>query len=471
MDCNELVCAPTNNMVPKTKTAEKTQKAAKLYEGYQRRTVERTAFLEEASSSHADEGSKSDDPLSPDFIPSVFKHTKSPRKRKAISAVETFQRRNNTKERHARERSRQEAAVSLLNLNASVSSENNPFNFPDDEETGTETQTDLTSHSIDAMITECQQLRSENMKLKSAQQKYLFDIASLQGSDKKVKQYTGIASYTVLMEVFQITEPFLKDKSLSKSQQFMMTLLRLRFNLSYVLLSYIYGPDALTLSIIFLDVINVMNCKLVPALVFWPDKDQVHLSMPMCFRLANYSKCISIIDWFEICLERPSDLKARAQSPYSNSKSHNTVKYLISITAQGFISFVSKGWGGRTSDKYVTEQSGFLNFLLPGDVVLADRGFDIKDSLAAHGATLDIPAFTKGKTQLDPSELGKNREIDNVRIHVERVIGMLKQKYSILESTIPIEYMKKFGCHTTLDRIVRVASALCNVSTPIVPSD
>jgi len=76
---------------------------------------------------------------------------------------------------------------------------------------------------------------------------------------------------------------------------------------------------------------------------------------------------------------------------------YNTVKYRISITPQEVISFVSKGWGGRTSDKHVTEHRGFLELLSPGDVVVADRGVNLADSLGLVNARLKIPAFTKGK--------------------------------------------------------------------------
>ena len=31
---------------------------------------------------------------------------------------------------------------------------------------------------------------------------------------------------------------------------------------------------------------------------------------------------------------------------------------------------------------------------MPGDVVLADRGFNVRDSIAYRGATLNIPEFT-----------------------------------------------------------------------------
>ena len=74
---------------------------------------------------------------------------------------------------------------------------------------------------------------------------------------------------------------------------------------------------------------------------------------------------------FEISIDRPSNLLARAQT-YSHYKSHNTVKVLIGITPQGSVCFVSKAWGGRTSDKYLTEHCGMLKNLRPSDLVMAE---------------------------------------------------------------------------------------------------
>ena len=88
--------------------------------------------------------------------------------------------------------------------------------------------------------------------------------------------------------------------------------------------------------------------------------------------------------------------------------------------------YVFQAWGGRTSDKYLTENCGILNKLLPGDLVLADRGFTIAESVMFHQAQLAIPAFTKGKDQFDPVDVEKTRGIANVPIHVERVIGLLR---------------------------------------------
>ena len=150
-------------------------------------------------------------------------------------------------------------------------------------------------------------------------------------------------------------------------------------------------------------------------------------------------KCAVIIDCFEIFLERADNVLARAQT-YSSYKHHNTVKYLIGITPQGTVSFISDGWGGRVSDKHLTENSGLLSKLIPGDVILADRGFDIQDSIGLYCATVKIPAFTKGKNQLSGIEVEQTRRIANIRIHVERVIGNIRKKYAILSSTQPITF-------------------------------
>ena len=46
------------------------------------------------------------------------------------------------------------------------------------------------------------------------------------------------------------------------------------------------------------------------------------------------------------------------------------------------------------SDKYLTENCGLLNRILPGDQILADRDFNAVDFYCAE---IKIPPFTKGK--------------------------------------------------------------------------
>ena len=208
---------------------------------------------------------------------------------------------------------------------------------------------------------------------------------------------------------------------------------------------------------------------MVPCMVVWPDRNELRLSLPYAFRNGDFLNTVCIIDCFEIFMERPKNLLASAQC-YSSYKSHCTQKYLIGITPQGTISFISNGWGGRTSDKHITENSGFLSNLLPGDLVLADRGFNITESVNSYQADLKLPAFTRGKKQLDPVDLENTRGLASVRIHVERVIGVLRQKYTMLQSTVPVSLIdiESPNDRTDLDKIVKVCCALTNAAESVV---
>ena len=182
--------------------------------------------------------------------------------------------------------------------------------------------------------------------------------------------------------------------------------------------------------------------------------------------LCNFQSPTS--DCSEIFIQRPTSLTARSQT-YSNYKSRNTVKFLIAISPTGAIIFVSKCWGGRASDKHITSHSGFLNKLIHGDLVLADRGFDITEALACYGANLAIPPFTKGKPQLSCREVETARELSRVRIHVERAIGRVKN-YKLLQATLPITLVKN-PCdqgYCVIDKILFVCCALCNLQPPLV---
>ena len=268
-----------------------------------------------------------------------------------------------------------------------------------------------------------------------------FDEAFFSGNDDKVKFYTGLPSYEILLKVYSFVEGHVErhPQVLSKFQEFVMVLVKLRLAVPHLDLAYRLKIDVSMVSQIFSAWLTVMDSHLSP-LIKWPDCDDLYRTMPRCFLDAFGTKTTVIIDCFEIFIDKPTNLLARAQT-FSSYKHHNTVKVLIGIMPQGTISFVSEACGGRTSDKFLTENCGILNQLLPGDLVLADRGFTVHESVWRQQATLNIPAFTKGKDQLDPVDVEQTRKIATVRIHVERIIGLLRQKYRILQQTLPTDYL------------------------------
>ena len=304
-----------------------------------------------------------------------------------------------------------------------------------------------------------------------------FVESELRNDDKKVNFYTGLPSFEILNTVFNQIERFVTRKSqlLTPFQEFVLTLMKLKLNMPLEDLAYRFNVSVPTVSRVFQAWMTVMD-KRLSSFIKWPERENLWRTMPQCFQFSFGKKTTVIIDCFEVFIDRPSNLLARAQT-FSSYKHHNTVKVLIGITPQGTISFVSKAWGGRTSDKFLTENCGIMEKLLPGDLVMADRGFTIHESLVFKQAELAIPAFTRGKDQLDPVDVEKTRGIANVRIHVERVIGLLRRKYTILSGTLPIDYLicnmngSQEMVTPMIDRIINVCSALVNLCPGIVPLD
>lgn len=123
--------------------------------------------------------------------------------------------------------------------------------------------------------------------------------------------------------------------------------------------------------------------------------------------------------------------------------------------------FVSAAYGGRCSDKFITMDSGILEYLQPGDEVMADRGFTIRDILFERKVNLVILSFTKKGAQLTEEQVTSTRRIANVRIHVERAIRRLKV-FKILSQVVPISLVPK------VDKILRICSALVNLRCDLI---
>ena len=63
------------------------------------------------------------------------------------------------------------------------------------------------------------------------------------------------------------------------------------------------------------------------------------------------------------------------------------------------------------SDQFITENSNFLKYVQYGDVIMADRGFNIAaETLGTFGAKLEIsPVLPKVKLSYDQRKLRRNK--------------------------------------------------------------
>ncbi|XP_065672157.1 uncharacterized protein LOC124816018 isoform X2 [Hydra vulgaris] len=144
--------------------------------------------------------------------------------------------------------------------------------------------------------------------------------------------------------------------------------------------------------------ITLLARELEP-LIYWPTPEET-LNFTHLHFIGDFVDVEGIGDCTEQTIQKSADARAQYQT-YSSYKSRNTYKELIFCTKGGSISFVSK-------DLFLSRQVKAV-----------------------------IPPFLRSKQQFTPSEVYHCKCIARARMHIERVIGRLKE-FRLLKSTLSI---------------------------------
>ena len=170
-----------------------------------------------------------------------------------------------------------------------------------------------------------------------------------------------------------------------------ITLVRLCRKITIHVLADIFGISTSSTSRIIITWILFLGKELAFLLNFSTLSDLSGLKFPKAFQ--KFPDLRGIIDCTEFYIEMPHRLPGQ-RSTYSNYKSRNTFKLLVSISPIAHFNFISNLFSGSTSDKKIVRQSGFLDKLQAGDVTMADKGFNIQDLLALRETKLLAPPST-----------------------------------------------------------------------------
>ena len=219
----------------------------------------------------------------------------------------------------------------------------------------------------------------------------------------------------------------------------------------------LFGISQTVGSSIFLTWVMFLEKELKLFLPFSTLTDMEGISWPEVYRC---NPCFrAIIDCTEFYIQKPS-LPSSQRRTHSTYKARNTFKLFISISPLLHINYVSRLYSGCISDKEITKKCGFLEELVPGDEVMADKGFNIQDLLALHHVRLISPPIMH-KDNVGTHAATMTRRVATKRIHIERIIQRLKS-FGILQGVIPLT-MKSY-----IDSIVSVCAALVNLQPQII---
>ena len=174
-----------------------------------------------------------------------------------------------------------------------------------------------------------------------------------------------------------------------------------------------------------------------------------------------------IIDCTEFTAEQMG-MKDAAHYLFSTYKQRPPVKFVVGITTSGSFCYDSDAYGGGITDGAVARKSGLLDVLKDqrypeGAELLADRGFNgLEIDPIKIGMFFATPPSSRGR--LDEALFSREdaefaTETANVRIHVGRAIGGLKEwKYLVQPVT--------WDGLDLIDTVVQLCAALTNMLRP-----
>ena len=139
------------------------------------------------------------------------------------------------------------------------------------------------------------------------------------------------------------------------------------------------------------------------------------------------------------------------------------MKFLVACAPSGEITFISKMFGGRTTDTEITIKSGFIHLVEAQDEIMGDKGFpEIDASVAQNGGLLIMPPFKRSEKgfQFSAKETKDSYKIARVRIHVERCINRMKN-FEVLD------YIHQ-DMKEQIDDVLLIIAGICNLSNDLI---
>nr|XP_022304661.1 uncharacterized protein LOC111111805 [Crassostrea virginica] len=283
---------------------------------------------------------------------------------------------------------------------------------------------------------------------------------------EKMLLYTSFPAdvFSVIVQILKRMAPFKyyagwEVTCFSLEDQLLICLMKLPLNYRDLDLAVRFGTSRSTTSNIvntFISALHEIFFDGVLKAVGIPSQLKCKGSMPKSF--ADFTSARIAMDATEITQDIPSNMNSQSLT-YSNYKSRHTVKAVTCVAPNGALVYTSDLYPGSTSDAAIVEHCKVLDQLQPGDLILADKGFNIYDKLPA-GVSLNIPPFLSSKSHFTKEEAKLCYKIGRSRIHVERANERIKN-YEILNH-VPAQYR-----HLTT-KIFQLCCCFVNLQAPLL---
>ncbi|CAN8009496.1 unnamed protein product [Ixodes pacificus] len=232
----------------------------------------------------------------------------------------------------------------------------------------------------------------------------------------------------------------LRLSDITAEDKLVMALMKLKLGIAFSSLGALFAMHRSTAGRVFLGVLDALN-EATRDWIAPPPERPAPAASPEWLKRAC-PDCRYVAHFVEVRTELPPTTEQRRAMSAKLVKNH-MLKFLVAFAPNGDICFVSKGYGGRTSDASVVAESGFLDLVDAGDIVVSRDGF-LRVDVAPDGTkfvSLTSPATTE-KSARRRTESAESEEDDEsygglqVREHIMRMVQRIRV-YRILESRLP----------------------------------
>ncbi|KAF2905848.1 hypothetical protein ILUMI_00330 [Ignelater luminosus] len=241
-------------------------------------------------------------------------------------------------------------------------------------------------------------------------------------NDKLIFEYTGLPTRNIFDSLYCLIEnininyyPKWKVEKIDRRDQLLMTFMKLRQSYFHTDLGYRFQVSEATVTNVVVKFIHLLYEVLYVTLMkSVPKRSKNKSCLPNC--AGTFTNCRIIIDFTEVFAAVPRQSTKTQGLTYSSYKHRNTLKRLMGVAPNGVVTYVSDLYPGSTSYKQIVANCSILNELEPGDLVIVDKGFLIKD-LLPNGVALNVPSFLS-TPQFTAEQVQQTERIAKARIFI-----------------------------------------------------
>jgi hypothetical protein len=263
-----------------------------------------------------------------------------------------------------------------------------------------------------------------------------------------MRQLGGVSSsfFEQLVSAITCPNPFRK---LGKNNLLLLFLMKFKLGVTFDDLGSFFQIRPVTASKFFLEMLEMLT-KTTSGWITWPNQAE---TSPPDFHTCP--ECTAIVDCIEINCDRPGNPHHKEDLSSSYKKS-SFFKFLVGVTSDDSICFLSKAYGGNSRDDFIMQDSGFLNLLKPQDVIIADNSFSKMESqITERKATFICPSSRKG-LQKDAKD---SYVVESNRVRIERVLSKIR-RFGIFKDN-------QLDLVPHLDKIMHICCVLTNEQMPV----